>query len=154
MWTDEMWNLMVKTYPLGTKQRLVFDLAGYTGNDAATCTAWGWDQFIPPSDGLPYGSLRVEQEKGDDDDGEPYVAHIRFSTSFTRAWKPHESQAFSGRSSSFGSTTRTSLTSKEASGTPSANGSTKRASRTGYSLHGLRKLCVCRLIERGCDPTT
>jgi integrase len=150
MWTDEMWDRMVAHYPLGTKQRLTFDLAGYTAQRRGDVYRLGWDQFIPVEEGLPYGSLRVEQEKGDD--GEPYVAHIPIldelhesldaarvagilgSKFFIR--QDHKDRPYVKES--FGNSVRKWL---NAAGIPK-----------GYSLHGLRKLCVCRLIERGCDP--
>lgn len=64
MWTDELWDRMVAHFPHGTKQRLTFDLAGYTAQRRGDIYLLGWDQFIPPEGGLPHGSLRVAQDKG------------------------------------------------------------------------------------------
>jgi integrase len=150
MWTDEMWDRMVARYPLGTKQRLTFDLAGYTAQRRGDVYLLGWDQFIPSEEGLPHGSLRVEQEKGDD--GEPYVAHIPILDELHVSLEAAKAAGILGSKffirqdwkdepyvkESFGNSVRKWL---NAAGIPN-----------GYSLHGLRKLCVCRLIERGCDP--
>jgi integrase len=150
MWTDEMWERMEATYKLGSKPRLTFDLAGYTGQRRGDVYVLGWDQFIPPEEGLPYGSLRVEQEKGAS--GEPYVAHIPILDELHRSLEAAKTEGILGSKffirldhadqpyvkESFGNTVRKWL---DHAGIPK-----------GYSLHGLRKLCVCRLIERGCDP--
>ena len=150
MWTDEMWDRMVEAYPLGTKQRLTFDLAGYTGQRRGDVYVLGWDQFIPPDEGLPYGSLRVEQEKGDH--GDPYVAHIPILDEL------HESLEAARAAGILGSKFFIRLDHKDHPYVKESFGNTVRkwlnqaGIPNGYSLHGLRKLCVCRLIERGCDP--
>jgi integrase len=152
MWTDEMWNLMVKTYPLGTKGRLTFDLAGYTGQRHGDVDRWGWDQFIPPSEGLPYGSLRIEQEKGDAGDGDPYVAHIPILDELHESLEAARAAGILKSKFFIRLDHKDEPYVKESFGNPVRKWLNKAGIPNGYSLHGLRKLCVCRLIERGCDP--
>ena len=42
MWTDEQWERATSYYPLGTKERLVLDLAGYTGPRRGDVYVLGW----------------------------------------------------------------------------------------------------------------
>jgi integrase len=150
MWTDEMWDRMESTYALGTKERLTFDLAGYTGQRRGDVYLLGWDQFIPPEEGLPNGSLRVEQEKGDD--GEPYVAHIPILDELHRSLDAAMAAGILGSKFFIRLDHADKPYVKESFGNIVRKWLNKACIPNGYSLHGLRKLCVCRLIERGCDP--
>lgn len=150
MWTDEMWDRMTKRYPLGTKERLTFDLAGYTGQRRGDVYLLGWDQFLKPEDGLPNGSLRVEQEKGND--GEPYVAHIPILDELHKSIEAARSAGILGSRFFIRQDHKDEPYVKESFGNRVRKWLNKADIPNGYSLHGLRKLCVCRLIERGCDP--
>ncbi|WP_048708952.1 tyrosine-type recombinase/integrase [Microvirga massiliensis] len=150
MWTDEMWDRMVHAYPLGTKQRLTFDLAGYTGQRRGDVYLLGWDQYIPPEDGLPYGSLRVEQEKGDV--GDPYVAHIPILDELHESLEAAKANGILGSKFFVRQDHKDEPYVKESFGNMVRRWLDKAGIPNGFSLHGLRKLCVCRLIERGCDP--
>ncbi len=153
MWTDEMWDRVMAKYPPGTKPHLVMSLAGYTGQRRGDVYVLGVHNYLPPESGLPFGSLHVEQEKGDEDDGEPYIAHVPILPELHLALEAARTAGVLGSkffvrqdhndapyasSESFGNRVREWLDEAEVP--------------KGYSLHGLRKLFVCRLIERGCDP--
>lgn len=150
MWTDEMWDRMTKCYPLGTKERLTFDLAGYTGQRRGDVYLLGWDQFLEPEDELPNGSLRVEQEKGND--GEPYVAHIPILDELHESLEAAKAAGVLGSKFFIRQDHKDEPYVKESFGNRVRKWLNKAGIPNGYSLHGLRKLCVCRLIERGCDP--
>ncbi|MBX7132908.1 MAG: hypothetical protein K1X67_09555 [Fimbriimonadaceae bacterium] len=153
MWTDEIWEMMCRRWPLGTKPRLVFDLASYSGQRRSDVRLIGPRHRNAPEPGLPYGSLVVGQAKGDDGRGSfqtayiPVVDELHDSIEAARAAgilgtltyirQDHRDIPY-GSAQSFGNMTREWL---DEAGIPK-----------GYSLHGLRKLCVCRLIERGCTP--
>lgn len=76
MWTGEIWQKVLDRYPAGTKQHLVFHLAAYTSQRRGDVCTLGVREFIQPNESLPYGSFRIEQEKGSKDDGSPYEAHV------------------------------------------------------------------------------
>ncbi|WP_243369189.1 tyrosine-type recombinase/integrase [Microvirga solisilvae] len=150
MWTDEMWNRMTARYPLGTKERLTFDLAGYTAQRRGDVYLLGWDQLKSPEKGLPHGSFEVTQEKGRS--WNPSVAHIPV------VGELHESIEAARAAGILGSRFLIKQDRKDIPYTKESFGNRVRrwlddaGIPKGYSLHGLRKLCVCRLIERGCNP--
>ena len=150
MWSDEMWDRMITRYPRGTKERLTFDLAGYTGQRRGDVYLLGWDQFIPPEDGLPHGSLRVEQEKGDN--GEPFVAHIPILDELHESLEAAKAAGILGSKFFIRQNHKDKPYVKESFGNRVRDWLDEAGIPKGYSLHGLRKLCVCRLIERRCDP--
>jgi integrase len=150
MWSDEMWDRMITRYPHGTKERLTFDLAGYTGQRRGDVYLLGWDQFIPPEHGLPHGSLRVEQEKNDN--GEPFVAHIPILDELHESLEAAKAAGILGSKFFIRQNYKDKPYVKESFGNLVREWLDEAGIPKGYSLHGLRKLCVCRLIERGCDP--
>jgi integrase len=160
MWTDEMWDRMTAKFPLGTKARLVFDLAGFTGQRRGDVTFLGIDtrtehtacKFMPPEPGLPYGSLRVEQEKGEDDEGQPYVAHVPIVDELQSSLEAARAAGVLGSNFFVVKDTDDMPYTKESLGNAVRDWLDLAGIPVGYSLHGLRKLCVCRLIERGCSP--
>lgn len=146
MWTDEIWDRMAAHYPLGTKPRLVFDLAGYTAQRRGDVTFLGYDNFIPPEPGLPFGSLRVEQEKGN------CVAHVPVVDELHASLMAAKERGILGSRFFIRQDEKDEPYTKESLGNNVRKWLNDAKIPKGYSLHGLRKLCVCRLIERGCNP--
>jgi integrase len=151
MWTDEIWNQMAAMYPLGTKPRLVFDLAVYTAQRKGDLALLGVHNMRLEEEKCPNGFLEIEQEKRHRNQ-EPVIAYVPILDEL------HESLAAARAAGILGSQffirqdDKDDHYSKESLGNLVRKWLRKADIPNGYSLHGLRKLCVCRLIERGCDP--
>jgi len=162
MWTDEVWEAVCKVYSLGTKPRLVFDLAGFSGQRRGDVYVLGWNTpactFLKPDEECPYGSLEIRQEKGADDDGEeaqiayvPIIQELHDSLEAARVKGILGANFFIRQDHKDLPYTKESLGNMVRKWLDKAEEETG-VSTKGYSLHGLRKLFVCRLIERGCEP--
>jgi integrase len=147
MWTDEVWDRMENFYPLGTKERLTFDLAAYSGQRKGDVVFLGWRQFRADPD-CPLGVLEVVQEKGDDED--PVTAYVPIVPELHLSLKAAEAKGILGSEYFIRQNHKDEPYTKESLGNRVRKWLNRAGIPNGYSLHGLRKLCVCRLIERGC----
>ena len=152
MWTDEQWERATAFYPLGTKQRLVLDLAGYTGQRRGDVYVLGWHNYLPPEEGVPLGSLEVTPEKGSQGEGEAQVAYIPILPELHDSLEAAKAAGVLGSKFWIVKDGTDEPYGKEAFGNMVRRWLNRAGVPKGYSLHGLRKLFVCRLIERDCAP--
>lgn len=149
MWPDEIWDRVLAAYPAGTKPHLVFHLACYTGQRRGDVTFLGLHQMAPPSREFPDGSLEVVQEK--QSRGKASVAHIPIVPELAASIEAARTAGILGSRYFIRQDGKDEPYAKESLGNLVAEW-LRDVGIVGYSLHGLRKLCVCRLIERGCAP--
>lgn len=152
MWPDEVWDRVLAAYPLGTKQHLVFHLACYTGQRRGDVTFLGLHQMKPPSREFPDGSLEISQEKRSPGK-EPSVAYVPILPELAASIEAARAAGILGSQCFIRQDGKDEPYTKESLGNMVTEWLRKQGI-VGYSLHGLRKLCVCRLIERGCAPHT
>jgi integrase len=147
MWTDEVWSKMIAHYPLGTKERLTFDLAAYSGQRRGDVAFLGWRQLKGDPD-CPHGLLEVIQEKGDDE--EPVIAYVPVVPELHESLTAAKEKGILGSEFFIRQDHKDEPYTKESLGNRVRIWLNRAGIPNGFSLHGLRKLCVCRLIERGC----
>jgi integrase len=92
----------------------------------------------------------VEQEKGDN--GSPFVAHIPILDELHHSLEAARAAGILGSRFFIRQDHKDKPYGKESFGNSVRKWLDRASIPKGYSLHGLRKLCVCRLIERGCNP--
>ena len=129
----------------------MFDLAVYTAQRKGDLALLGVHNMRLEEEKCPNGFLEIEQEKRHRNQ-EPVIAYVPILDEL------HESLAAARAAGILGSQffirqdDKDDHYSKESLGNLVRKWLRKADIPNGYSLHGLRKLCVCRLIERGCDP--